>query len=96
MQADFLRRAGLPYEPLPRDDVNPAAHPEGSSAAAEAEALSRALATVAQSRGEVSGSAAISQGKMDFFLVRFERQSQLIEKSPTLTCLISPRPDLER
>lgn len=75
LQADFLRRAGLPYEPLPRDDINPAAHPEGSTAATEAEELLRALATVAQSRGELQVSTAISRGEMDFFLVRLRRSA---------------------
>lgn len=83
-KAEFLRRAGLPYEPLPRENVNPAAHPDDSSAAAEAESLSRALVAVAQSRGDLLASTAITRGEMDFFLVPFEDVPDLVKRRHVL------------
>lgn len=68
-QAAFLKEAGFPYEPLPREAVAPGVHAPGSSAAAQAAALQRSLVAVAQSRGDQSAATAIQRGDMDFFLV---------------------------
>lgn len=68
-QAAFLKEAGLPYEPLPREGVTPGAHAAGSPTAAQAAALQRALVAVAQSRGDPGAASAIQRGDMDFFQV---------------------------
>lgn len=83
-KAAFLKLAGLPYEPLPREAVSSAAHPEASAAAAEADSLAHSLAAVAQSRGDLQGAMAITRGGMDFFLVPFEDVPDLVRKRHVL------------
>mmetsp|Transcript_14981 Transcript_14981/g.45214 ORF Transcript_14981/g.45214 Transcript_14981/m.45214 type:complete len:523 (-) Transcript_14981:151-1719(-) len=83
-KAAFLKEAGFPYEPLPREAVAPGVHAPGSSAAAQAAALQRSLVAVAQSRGDQSAATAIQRGDMDFFLVPFEDVPDLVRRRQVL------------